>query len=551
MNRRSFIKKLPVAVGTPMLINGMPITALANSSYLQRMAASSTNDKVLVIIQLHGGNDGLNTIIPMDQYSRYYHLRPNIAIPDRGKRSYLELDSTLSVEDQIGLHPDMIAVKEMYDQGQAAIVQGVGYENINGSHFRSRDIWFMGGGYDDQIDSGWVGRYLDHLYPGYPEAYPSDAMPDPLGIEVGNSVSLAFHRANGIPAAISISSPNQFYNLINSVGIDPPASVADTHYGKELRWILDIEEKSNQYAGRLKEVYERGNNSGGVIYPEKYPYNVPIQRSKNPLAGQLKMIARLLSGGSQTKIFVARIGGFDTHASQVENYDPTMGVHAALLYHLSESVKAFQDDLKALSLDHRVLTVTMSEFGRRAASNGSYGTDHGTTAPMFVFGSQVNPGVIGTNPDLGSLKRNNLPEQHDYRQVYGTIMQDWFEASDEALAVTRFTDYVQAGMKLPLIGGGITANDRDAFIEQRYRLDACYPNPAQGLVNFSYRINHVLPVRLTILDLRGRVARQIVNETQGPGAYQYQTDVSYLDAGTYLYRLQAGSFQDTKKLVVY
>ena len=551
MNRRSFIKKLPIALGAPMVINGMPITALAGNSYLQKMAAASTNDKVLVIIQLHGGNDGLNTIIPMDQYSRYYHLRPNIAIPDSGKRSYIALDSTLAVEDQVGLHPDMIAVKEMYDHGQVAIVQGVGYENVNGSHFRSRDIWFMGGGYDDQLDSGWAGRYLDYLYPGYPEAYPNEAMPDPLGIEVGNSVSLAFHRANGIPAAISISNPDQFYDLITSVGIDPPESVANTHYGKELRWILDIEEKSNQYAGRLRDVYERGSNAGEVIYPEKYPYNAPLQQAKNPLAGQLRMIARLLSGGSQTKLFVARIAGFDTHASQVESYDATMGSHAALLYHVSESVKAFQDDLKALSLDHRVLTVTMSEFGRRAASNGSYGTDHGTTAPMFVFGSQVNPGIIGTNPDLNNLKRNNLPEQNDYRQVYGTILQDWMEASDEALAVTRFTDYVQPGMKLPLLNNTVTANERDKFIKQRYRLDSCYPNPAQGLVNFSYRINHTLPVRLTIFDLQGSVMQRIVDEKQRPGSYQYQADVSYLNAGTYLYRLQAGSFQDTKKLVVY
>ena len=534
-----------------MIINGMPVTALANHSYLANLAAASTNDRVLVIIQLHGGNDGLNTIIPMDQYSRYYHLRPNIAISDRGKRSYVKLDSTLPVEDQVGLHPDMIAVKEMYDKGQVAVVQGVGYENINGSHFRSRDIWYMGGGYGDQFDSGWVGRYLNHLYPEYPEAYPSRDMPDPLGIEVGNSVSLAFHRANGIPAAISISNPNQFYDLVTGVGVDPPESVANTHYGKELRWILDIEEKSNQYAGRLKELYERGNNSSEVIYPEKYPYNAPIERTQNPLSAQLRMIARLMSGGSQTKVFVARIGGFDTHASQVESYDPSMGSHAALLYHLSESVKAFQDDLKALSLDHRVMTVTMSEFGRRAASNGSYGTDHGTTAPMFVFGSGVNPGVIGTNPDLDNLRHNNLPEQHDYRQVYGTILQDWLEASDEALSVTRFTDYVQPGMKLPLVGGTVTSIDKDYFVDQRYFLTNCYPNPAQGLVNFSYRINHVLPVQLTLLNLRGRVVKQIVSETQNPGDYQYQVDVSYLNAGTYLYRLKAGTFQETKKLVVY
>ena len=158
---------------------------------------------------------------------------------------------------------------------------------------------------------------------------------------------------------------------------------------------------------------------------------------------------------------------------------------------------------------------------------------------------------MGTNPDLSALQRNNLPEQHDYRQVYGTLLKDWMEASDEAMTATRFTEYAQPGMKLPLVGGTITANEQDRFINERYYLKPCYPNPARGLINLSYRINHTLPVTLTIVNLRGSVVKQVVNERQHPGEYQYAVDVSYLDAGTYLYRLQAGSFQAARKLVVY
>lgn len=537
------------AAGGAMMLNGLPLSVMARSGEMQRLASSGNNDRVLVIIQMHGGNDGLNTIIPINQYSQYYNIRPNIAIPDHGKRRYVTLDSTLSEEKQAGIHPDMIAVKELYDQGKVGIVQGVSYENLNASHFRSRDIWFMGGDYDEYIGSGWMGRYLDHIYPGYPDSYPTSDMPDPLGLEIGNAVSLAFHRANGIPTAVSVSNPEQFYNLINSVGGEPPESVANTHYGHELQWIMDIEKKSNQYAGRLKEVFEKGSNSSSVQYPETYPYNAPKNSLRNTLAPQLKMIARLLNGGCKTKIFLARIGGFDTHASQVESYDATMGVHAALLYHLSEAVKAFQNDLKGLGLEDRVLTLTMSEFGRRAASNGSWGTDHGTSAPMLIFGNHVKPGITGTNPDLYDLDRNNLRMQHDYRQVFGAIVQDWFEASPEAIQKTRFEDFVWNDQKLSLIGNPVLGVE-DNFIKERFYLEPCSPNPASSLTLIKFRINTPSLVELKLLDQQGRIVKKVLKEKKAPGEHRLHLDVSTLPKGVFHLILQAGSFKSTEKLMV-
>ena len=548
MKRRHFLKNVSAAVSGGMMINGMPIEAMSNTGEMQRLAASSSNEKVLVIIQLHGGNDGLNAIIPINQYSQYYNLRPNIAIPDRGKRSYIPLDSTLSEDKNAGLHPDMIGIKELYDRGRASIIQSVAYENVNGSHFRSRDIRFMGGGYDDYIGSGWMGRYLDHLYPDYPDAYPTSGMPDPLGLEIGNAVSLAFHRANGIPTAVSVNNPQQFYNLINSVGGEPPASVADTHYGHELQWIMDIEKKSNQYAGRLREVFEKGSNSD-VQYPEKYPYSTPASKANNPLAPQLKMIARLLSGGVQTKIFLARIGGFDTHASQVEEYDATMGSHAALLYHLSEAIKAFQNDLLKLGLEDRVLTVTTSEFGRRAASNGSWGTDHGTAAPMLMFGSGVKAGITGINPDLYDLDRNNIRMQYDYRQVFGTVVQDWFEASPDALQKTRFEDFVYGDQKLDLIGNPVLSS-KDTFVHTRFFLSDCVPNPASVLTTFTYRINTKALVRLHLLDSQGRIVKYLFRGIQLPGEVQHTLDVSDLSPGIYKLMLQSTGYKTFKSLLV-
>ncbi|MBC7920421.1 MAG: DUF1501 domain-containing protein [Ferruginibacter sp.] len=548
MERRSFIKRSALWSAGTFALNQIPVNLLAGSQQLQWLAATANTDKVLVLIQLHGGNDGLNAVIPVSQYAAYYNLRPNVAIPDNGLRRYLTLDGTLPAGSQVGLHPDMTGLKALYDQGKVAIVQGVSYENSGQSHFRSRDIWYMGGDADDYLGSGWMGRYLQTRYPDYPDAYPTPNMPDPPGLEIGRGVSLAFHREDGIPTSISIDNPDQFYGLVKSVGGEPPAEVANTHYGQELAYIIGMEKNANRYAERLKEVFDRGSNSPGVTYPEKYPFNAPAGSLKNPLSAQLRLVARLLSGGCKTRIFLAKIGGFDTHAQQVESYNPTMGKHAALLYHISAAVKAFQDDLKGLGLEDRVVGATFSEFGRRPQSNGSFGTDHGTAAPMFIFGKNVNAGVVGANPDLSNLSRGNLPEQHDYRQVFTTLLQDWMGAPDEAMASTLFADFLT--QKLPLVSDGKVITGEPSFVDARFRLDSCYPNPAKGSTTFSYYLNTPAHTTLRLYDTNGRPVREVVNEPQPAGTHRVTADLSGLAPGAYVYRIEAGLLKAAKTLVV-
>ena len=545
MKRRSFLKKMGVLATAPWMLNGIPLSALAGSGELQRLSQQSANDRVLVIIQLHGGNDGLNTLIPLDQYARYYHLRPNLAIAERGLRKHLLLDSSLADNQQIGLHPDTSGFKDLYERSRMAVVQSVGYENFNGSHFRSRDIWFMGGNSDEYFGSGWIGRYLDDEFPGFPQNHPNAEMPDPPGLELGNTVSLGFHRDTGIPMGIAVDNPEQFYNLITSVGIDPPASVENSYYGEELRWIMDIEQKSNQYAPRLREVYERGSNSS-VVYPELYPFNAPQNALRNGLPSQLRLIARMLAGGIKTKVFLARIGGFDTHAFQVESHDASMGIHSALLYHLSESVNAFQKDLRALGVEDRVLTVTMSEFGRRAESNGSFGSDHGKAAPMFVFGRQVNPGVFGENPNLSDLDRGNVRMQYDYRQVFASVLLDWMCASPAAMEASRFGPFIDT--RLPLIAESITA--RESFVSSRNYLNDCYPNPVQTETTIKYRISQEGPVTITLLDTQGRELRKLLEADMPPGEHSITANLADLKNGTYLYKLESPRLSTTKKLLV-
>jgi hypothetical protein len=356
-----------------------------------------------------------------------------------------------------------------------------------------------------------------------------------------------FHRETGIPAAIAARNPEQFYDLITSVGGLPPESVAGTHYGQELQWIMDIEEKSNQYAGRMRDVFDAGSNSPNVTYPETYPFDSGGRNSTNGLAGQLQLIARLLSGGSQTKVFLAKIGGFDTHADQVVAGDPSMGGHAALLYHLSSAIKAFQDDLKNLGLDERVVTMTFSEFGRRAASNGSYGTDHGTAAPMFVVGKGVKPGVYGTNPDLNDLDRGNLRHQFDYRQIFAAVLQDHMEADNNALVQTRFDQFV--ANKVDVFGTLVTGNKQE-FFNDRFRLDSCYPNPAKTYTNISYYINNSAHVLLTIYDSAGRKIKTVVDEGKGIGEHHVKVDLTGFKPGAYLYKIDAGHLKSTKRFLV-
>ncbi len=493
---------------------------------------------------MHGGNDGLNTIIPMEQYAEYYNMRPNIAIPDNGPRRFIPLDGSLPAELQVGLHPDMESIKELYDRARVSIVQNVSYENANGSHFRSRDVMFMGGSFDDYYDSGWMGRYLDYEYPGYPDAYPSTEMPDPLAIEFGSNISLAFHRPNGIPAAMSIPGESFFDINISQSGL-PPDAISDTHYGDELRYILQMEEKTNQYGDRLRSVYEQGGDAS-VTYPNTYPFNAPKGRQTNSFYQQLKIIAQLLAGGCKTKIFLTKIGGFDTHAEQVESNNSTMGNHAALLYFISTAVQAFQKDLQARGLEEKVLTMTLTEFGRRAASNASYGTDHGDAAPMLIFGKNVNPGVISTGPVLDELNYGNLKMQYDYRQVYASVVKDWFEADEGAIQASRFGDWVDN--RLPIISNGITST-KETFIKDRFHLKDCYPNPVKDITTIGFMINRSSDVLIRIIDIQGREVKRIDAIVQNPGEHNVRVNLSDLRPGTYIYEINAGTFKESKKLI--
>lgn len=449
LNRRSFMKSMLTVSSAPLLLNGIPVRSMATPMMTQ-LTCQEVNDRIVVLIQLHGGNDGLNTLIPVDQYGAYANYRPTLRIPDSGSRKYLSLTPS------VGLHPDMTGIKSLYDNGWATFVQDVGYDEVNRSHFKGSDLWLTGGDSSpsgQSMRSGWVGRYLDDRFPNYPFAYPNTTNPDPIALEFGNrSLSLAFNRETGSPIGMSIADdPQDFYNLITGVGGVLPNATPNSHYGEMMQFIMDTQSSSNAYANRIYAAHNAGSNPGATAYPTTYPGN-PGNFANNELGPQLKTVARLINGGLQTRVYMVRLTGFDTHSSQILAGDATQGSHAALLYYLSSSVKAFFDDLQAGNNADKVVAFTFSEFGRQIGQNGSAGTDHGTMAPMMIFGKGVNGGVLGNTPNLGSVSNNIITQkQYDYRQVLTTLLQDWLGASDSTLSDTQFSQWKT--QKLNIING--------------------------------------------------------------------------------------------------
>lgn len=434
MKRRDFISAAS-ALAAPVILNGFGVKSFAKGSALVRSLAKTSalnNDRALVIIYLAGGNDGLNTVIPLEQYSAYYNLRSNIAIPEA---SVLKL----SGNPQTGFHPAMTGMRSLYDEGKLAIINSVSYPNPDLSHYRSTDIWMTGVDSDKYATSGWAGRFLADRYNGYPTNYPNSEMEDPLAVQIGQ-ISTTTLVGNSQGMGITIQDPNSFYQLIGEQTASPNAPVPCCDAGELLTYIRQRQTMAIGYASEIKAAADAGRNMAS--YPDA--------SSKNELAEQLKIVARLIHGGLKSKIYYVELGGFDTHSGQVGTSN-TEGVHAQLLKKLSDAIYSFQNDLKLQGIEDKVLGMTFSDFGRRATSNASKGTDHGIGAPMFVFGTGIKRQLVGNNPDLvnGLLPINpssatvsrDIKMQVDFRRVYGDVLNEWFGSSSGSTDQILFKNF--------------------------------------------------------------------------------------------------------------
>jgi uncharacterized protein (DUF1501 family) len=504
------------------MLEGYSVRAFTgHSSLMQQLLLPPTDtDHVLVIVQLNGGNDGLNTVIPISTYGNYYNARTNIAIAEN---RILRLDN----HAEAGLHPSMTGMQALYNEGKLAILQAVGYPSPNFSHFRATDIWMTGSESSTVLNTGWGGRYLNVEYPNYPNGYPNNTMPDPLAIQIGSVTSLTC-QGPVVNMGMSITDPTSFYNFVNGV----PDPVPNTPMGYELSYIRDVASQTNQYAQRVKAA------ATAVTQQSPYP-------SGNSLADQLKIVARLIKGGLKTRIYMVSYGGFDTHASQVVATDTATGVHANLLANVSNAIKAFTDDLGFLGVADRVIGMTFSEFGRRIRSNASGGTDHGSAAPMFLFGKNVVRGVYGNNPAIPATAsvNDNIPFQYDFRSVYASILQHWFCVKETELQMIMMNHF----QSLPIVDGRSCnplppQNAGDTLITN-------YPNPftASTTISFVTKGGHTL---IQVINGQGQVVKTLVDrDYPAAGTYTVPFDGSRYASGVYYARLQNGPVQQVRTML--
>jgi len=515
MKRRTFLHRASHAMAVPGLLGSLGFSMPGKSALTSLLQLAADHDRVLVIIYLQGGNDGLNTVIPLDQLSRLNSVRRHVILPED---KLLPLDNT-----ELALHPSLGGFKSLFNDGRLGIIQSVGYPEQNYSHFRSTDIWMSASDSKQLVNSGWSGRYLDSQFPGYPEAYPNETVTDPLAIEIGSGASLVFQGPTAAMGMV-VSNPDSFYNLVDNIEEPTPNTLA----GEKLKYVRLIARQSELYGDVVKQAAAKVTQQGN--YPDG-----------NRLAQQLKIVARLIAGGLQTPLYLVRHGGFDTHSNQVEQDDHTRGSHANLLRSLDQSVTSFMADLKFQGVDDRVVGMTFSEFGRRIVSNASSGTDHGAAAPMFVFGNEVIGGVLGNNPSIPSnaTYEDNLEMQYDFRQIYASLLEQWLGSSANNNAQVLLKPF----KTVPIIGESYLATlEGDELLK-------VYPNPIAGPTQLEF-ITNGAPLEIDLIDLQGRQVQQLYSGSPIAGFQRITWNPGQLNNGQYMVVLRGLENPVVQKVIV-
>jgi len=537
MNRRKFVGNSIKACVSTLFIDQITNSAFASSS-LVKAILGSCNDNILVIVQLAGGNDGLNTVIPMDQYSGALALpnnqggRSNILIPEDKVLRLSGLPDT-------AFHPSMSGLRDLYNSSNLSFVQACGYPNPDFSHFRSTDIWMTASDSNQFLKTGWIGRNIEELYPGFPNGFPSDEYPDPLAIQIGSTVALAF-EGNTSSTALAVTNISEKYELLGGFG---DMAEANTRSGTELAFIRGVAIDTDKYNARIVTAANKQSSNLSSLY------GTATEVENNPLAQQLQNVARLIKGGLKTRVYMVSMTGFDTHASQTES-DTTKGIHASLLEKVSKAISGFQDDLIKMGVNNKVTGLVFSEFGRRVNSNGSFGSDHGTAMPVMLFGTELKGGMYGSNPGLrsGNKVLDNVPMQHDFRSVYYSLLKDWFCLSGAQLSNIfggKSYEYIS------LFNNNVTGiNSSDLFEADRINnLIQVYPNPVsdQGRIEFTTNGGHVL---IEVVDTFGNTISTVLNKKVNAGRHTVNFERGNLKTGLYLIRMRKDDFVNSQKVIL-
>lgn len=383
---------------------------------------------ILVIVQMAGGNDGLNTVVPYTN-DHYIKARPTLAVSG---------SSVLKINDEFGLHPSLAAFKDLYDAGQLAILQGVGYPNPNRSHFRSTEIWQTASDSNKTEKYGWLGRYFDSACKG---ADPT------VGVNVGRQMPQAFASAR--PIGVSLENPES-YRYASLEHPEDGQMISDEPFFRKMNRPDAIAEAETGGGTTIDSLPGAIQHQGSPLdYLERTALDAQVSSDKilalskgvsnkadypaSQLANSLKLVARLIGGGLPTRIFYVSQGGYDTHTNQ-------SGAHERLLSDLGASLKAFTQDIKAQGNSERILMMTFSEFGRRVNQNANGGTDHGAAAPLFVIGSKVRAGLLGQFPSLApkDLVNGDIQFTTDFRSIYAGVLEGWLKTPSAPVLGRQF-----------------------------------------------------------------------------------------------------------------
>ena len=391
--RREFIKKSAFAT-----VGGMMIPNFLKAFERQNMGGIQTSEKVLVIIQLSGGNDGLNTVVPYNN-DIYYKSRPTIAIPK---------EKVLKLNDEVGLNPAMESLRGLYDNGLVSVINNVGYPNPDRSHFRSMDIWQTASESTEYLNTGWIGRYLDANCAGHCVPYQA--------LEIDDTLSLSMKGEK--VKALAVQDPEKLYKQITG---DFMSKVAKNEA---------VNEHDN--VAYLYKTLAETASSAEFLHTKTQIYKSTSQYPQGELGQRLKTISELIVSGMSTNIYYVSISGFDTHFNQVNTQE-------RLLKNYADSVNVFVNDLKKKNRMGDVAIMTFSEFGRRVKQNASGGTDHGTANNVFLIGEKLKrPKVLNEAPNLSDLDEGDLKFSVDFRQIYASLLQDWLKTNDKSILGGNF-----------------------------------------------------------------------------------------------------------------
>lgn len=510
-SRRNFLYSMGVMGGGTMTLSGLPVASLGLSPLaVAGHAGLDISDRVLVMIRLKGGNDGLNTIIPTFDYGTYQSNRPNIAIPQ---------DESIPLTSEFAIQNVMSPLMPLWEDGQMKVINSVGYEDPNLSHFESIDIWSTGNKETSPNRSGWLGRYYTEVNPDYIEN-PSTVPP---AVKIGGANSLLYYDDNQVDLGFNVGSANELSSIGDTGTVfDLNANTDPCYYGEQVEFLRTMANSTFRYAEVISEAFNEGTNA--VEYQTR-------------LGNQLSLVSRLIKGGLGTKLYLVTLDGFDTHVNQGND-------HANLMEDLSSAVASFYEDLKADNLNQDVLTMTFSEFGRRVQQNASNGTDHGTAAPVLLFGPGLNGSdILGDNPDLGDLDNvGNLKFGTDFRSIYASVLEYWLCL--DASSVDQILGQNYSRMELGLDCSIVNVNTPIR----------------QELMHSSYQSNNQLYIKVNLarpdhlkIELYSILGQQLSVIHQGyvqSGIHTFSTPVGHIGMIPVVYRITNGKNQYSDKVVL-